>query len=322
MNTNKYKPMFGKNGDTDLFNKNNLAMYIFEPKFSGIRVFIYKDGNDIEIFDSLNRKITNKFPELLDVCKNIMCNSCVLDAELVLLNKYRESQELLELRILLDKKQQIDKMCSQFPAILFVFDILEIEGIEITNKQLRERKRLLDEMIIDSELIKKIHYSLDRKFTSEKKYYHTNGFMAKELGSLYESGIRSWKWLKLNEYKTAEAIVLGYKKNNGKDKKKTVDVILGMFDKRFNRWAKFVNFEIEDKARISSFLDLSKNIKIDKSLFDEEEIKKIKNNKKFNWLSPEIVLEFYYDEFKDNLFTNPKFSRIRFDKNHKSFLEN
>lgn len=313
--------MFGKNGDTDLFNKNNLAMYIFEPKFSGIRVFVYKEGNDIEIFDSLNKKITQKFPELLDVAKNIKCNSCILDAELVLLDKYKESQELLELRIILDKKQQIDKICTQFPATLFVFDVLEIEKIEIIDKQLRERKRLLDELIVDSEIIKKIPYSLDRKFTSEKKYYQTNGFMAKELGSLYESGIRSWKWLKLNECKTAEAIALGYKKNNGKDKKKNIDVILGIFDKRFNRWVKFVNFEIEDKARISSFLDLTKDIKIDKCLFDEEESKKIKNNKKFNWLSPELVLEFYYDDFKDNNFINPKFSRIRFDKDCKTFLE-
>lgn len=316
--------MLGKNGDKDLFNKNSLAMYTFEPKFSGIRVFIYKDGDDIEVFDSLNRKLTHKFPELLDVCNNILCTSCILDAELVLLHKNRESQELLELRILLKTKQEIDKICSQFPATLFVFDILELEGSELISKQLRERKRILDEIIEDNELIKKVFYDLDGKSIFEKNGYHTNGIIAKDLGSLYEQGTRSWKWLKLSDYRSAEAVALGYKRAMNKEKgnKKTIEVVLGLFDKRFNRWVKCAMFEIEDKARISSFLDLTKEIKKEHSMFDTEELGKIKNNKKFTWLSPDLVLEFYYDHLKDNLFINPQFSRIRFDKDTKSFLEN
>ena len=321
MKQNKYRHMFAKTGDKETFNKNNLAIYTFEPKFSGIRVFIYKEGNDIEVLDPLNRNITHKFPELLDIPLNVKCNSCILDAELVLFDKEnKESEELLELRNLLKTKEEIDKFCLQFSATVCVFDILELDGLELINKPLRERKKILDEIIVNSEIIKNITHDFDGKEMSEKPPYATNGIIAKDVNSRYEQ-TRSWQWLKLNDFKTREAIALGYKKVIENDEK-ILQVVLGLFDKKFNRWNKTVVIEIKDRARIFSFLDLIKEIKQEKSIFDEEELEKIPDCKKFKWLLPNLVLEFFYDDFIENNFVNPNFFRIRFDKDLQSFLEN
>ncbi len=62
---NHYSFMLPKQGDAAVFDKKSLIGFTFEPKFDGIRVLLYKEGNDLEVIDQRGRDIVYRYPELL-----------------------------------------------------------------------------------------------------------------------------------------------------------------------------------------------------------------------------------------------------------------
>lgn len=309
-----HKHMFGKQGDIEVFNKKNLVGFIFEPKHSGLRVFIHKEGENIQISDRLGNEIISKFPELLDVHFAIKTESCVLDGELVVFDSTKkESQELLELRALMTKKTEIDNICLRFPAKLFVFDILEKDDVDITEKQLRERKKIMKDLILDTELISQNQFTLDGKELLQNISRDYDGIIAKDLSSRYEEGQKSWNWLKIKKKKTTECVLMGYRKN-----KDVMEILLGLFDSKFHSWFCPSAMIIEDKLRISNILGIIKEKELlqKESAFPEEELKRIgeKEIKKFKWLLPNIVLEIKYDSINEKTIKDAEFFRIRTDK--------
>ena len=75
-----YEHMQPKRGSTNILDRSNLIGYIFEPKFDGIRVLIYKDKEDIAIFNQIKKDLIALFPEFLDLPAFVKAKSCVLDA--------------------------------------------------------------------------------------------------------------------------------------------------------------------------------------------------------------------------------------------------
>lgn len=306
--------MFAKQGDVEVLSKSSFVGFVYETKHSGLRVFIYKDEDNIQIFDRLGRDITLKFPELLDVHFAIKLETGVFDAELVIFDSTKkESLELLEIRALMNKKADIDEVCLRFPAKLFVFDILEMNDIILTEKPLRERKKLMKDIIMDTELISLNSFTLEGKELWEKLPEDYGGIIAKDLNSKYEEGEKSWSWLKIKKQKTTEGVVLGYRKN-----KSNMEIILGLFESKFHAWFCPGAIMVEDKSRISNILGIikEKELKQEESALPEEELNRIGKEEanKFKWLLPSIVVEITYDSINEKTITDPKFLRIRTDK--------
>lgn len=312
-----HKHMFGKHGDIEVLNKNNLVGFVFEPKHSGLRVFIHKEGDNIQISDRLGNEIISKFPEFLDVHFAIKTESCVLDGELVVFDSTKkESQELLEIRTLMTKKTDIDEVCLRFPAKLFVFDIVEKDCVDITEKQLRERKKIMKDLILNTELISQNPFTLDGKELWQNLPGDYSGIIAKDLSSRYEEGQKSWSWLKIKKKKTTECVLMGYRKN-----KAMMETLLGLFEPKFNAWFCPSTIMIEDKSRISNILGVirEKELIQEEPAFPKEELSKFeeKKVKKFKWLLPSIVLEIKYDSINEKIIKDPEFLRIRTDKEAK-----
>ncbi|MBS3073598.1 ATP-dependent DNA ligase [Candidatus Pacearchaeota archaeon] len=312
-----HKHMFGKHGDIEVLSKSNFIGFVFEPKHSGLRVFVHKDEDNIQLFDRLGKDITAKFPELLDVHFAIKTESCILDCELVVFDSTKkESQELLEIRTLMTEKKDIDEVCLRFPAKLFVFDIIEKNEINITEKQLRERKKIMKDLILNTELISPNPFTLDGKELWQNLPEDYSGIIAKDLNSKYEEGQKSWNWLKIKKKKTTECVLLGYRKN-----KNVMEILLGLFDSKFHSWFCPSAIIIEDNSRISNILGIIKEKELiqENSVLPEEELKRIgeKEVKKFKWLLPSIVLELKYDSINEKTIKDPEFLRIRTDKEAK-----
>ncbi len=312
----KYSFMFGKNGSLELMNKNNLIGYIFQPKYSGIRVLVYKEGDNIQIIDRLQKDITFKFPEFLDI-HYALKEDCVLDCEIIVLDDHKkESQELLEIRNLLNKKTDIDKVCLRFPAKLIILDILKKNDISLIERTLRDRIRILGEIFKEknySNLITISEQTLDGKELLNKirNKDKTNlgyiGIFAKDLNSKYESGIRSWNWLKIEPRKLDNAVIIGYKRINAN----TVELLLGQYNPRFNSWKIIGKTEINEKERISNIIKTIKTKILEIPKEENEKKEKLEESpllkEKFKIISPHAVIEIFSDNFE--------FFRIRIDKN-------
>ncbi|MEM2462979.1 MAG: non-homologous end-joining DNA ligase [Candidatus Pacearchaeota archaeon] len=310
----KYKPMLAKLGDEELLKSSD---FIFEPKLDGTRVLVYKKGESIELVNRRGRDITYRYPELLEIAKSIEARSCVLDAELVVLNeKGFPDFNLLQQREQLENKAFILLRSKELPATLFVFDILELDGKTLVNLKLLERKKILQKVIAKSPFIVSCPWTRNGELLWKQVMKQgLEGVMAKKIDSCYEQK-RSEAWLKIKRFNTADAVVVGFTKGEGFRAKTFGALLLAFYD---NNSKKFVyagkvgtGF---DQASLEKLSKLMKKLKTDKfrGLVIEEKIED-----KVVWLKPELVVEVKFLELtKKHELRAPSFVRIRFDKEPK-----
>src|SRR5947209_19768568 len=120
------------------------AEWLHELKFDGYRM-LYHLSRGKERFLSRNGKDwTEKFPGLLEALKKFPAASAILDGEIVIPDKEGRSS--------FQKLQQAMKSSSS-PFIFEIFDLVYLEGFNITRTPLRERKSLLHELLT-SDMVK------------------------------------------------------------------------------------------------------------------------------------------------------------------------
>ena len=314
----RYEVMLARIGDKEILERKALTTFIFEPKLDGTRVLIYKDGNDIELINRRGKDITYRYPELLDIVKYIKPESCVLDAELVVLDKDgKVNFNLLQQREQIDNKFLIQLRSKQFPATLFVFDILEKDGTTLVDKPLKERKKELEKSIKNSSIITVCPYTFNGKELWEKvKELGMEGVMAKDLSSKYEQGKRSWSWLKIKNFNTIDAIIIGFTEGTGKREKSFGALLLAAYKENKLIYIGKVGTGFDEKL-LESLTKKMKMLKTKKSPLDEEEEEKVKERIKTKvvWIKPELIAEVKYLEItKDNELRAPVFLRLRTDK--------
>lgn len=197
MDIKKIKPMLAQPGKVEDLKRSG---FIFEPKVDGTRAIVYVVNKSIRILNRKGEWIEYKYPELYNIWATIKANSCVLDAELVVFDKRtkKPSANLLAKRENQKTKMSIDVLSKKARATLIIFDILQLEGEDLTSKALHERKNLLDQTVFDSAWMKKIYWTQrgEDMLTAVKKQ-GMGGVIAKDSHSPYLAGERSDSWLKI-----------------------------------------------------------------------------------------------------------------------------
>lgn len=204
------KPMLAKSAEP--FSDKD---WIFEVKWDGTRALCYVDEH-VQFLNRRNTDITYRYPELQDIRENIVCSSCILDGEIVVLKKGKPSFHDLQRREHTDSPFRIKLLSEQIPAVYIVFDILMVDGKDVTEKPLLERKDML-QVISESSLI-----MLSPYIEGKGKEYYTavsaegfEGVMAKRKDSLYYPGKRSDAWLKIKKVKTVDCVIGGFTEGEG-----------------------------------------------------------------------------------------------------------
>ncbi len=198
--------MLARLGSTDDLRRDDC---IFEPKLDGTRAILYKDGKN-KLVNRRFRDITSRYPEL-EYSKAIKAKSCVLDGELVVFDqKGNPSFRLLQSREQAAPRDYRPRS-QLYPATFVVFDVLEIDGEEVTGLPLMERKARLDEIVTDTPTIRKILFTRDGLKLWDLVYSRgTEGVMAKIATSTYDEARRSPNWLKIKTNVTVDCVIVGY----------------------------------------------------------------------------------------------------------------
>ena len=99
------------------------------------------------------------------------------------------------------------------PCVFMVFDILFLNGRYLFNEPLIERKKILNEVISDSDFIKKVSYieNEGEQFYSQIEAFKLEVMIAKAKNSRYYPWKRT-EWLKIVRYETYEVLLTGYTK--------------------------------------------------------------------------------------------------------------
>ncbi|MCD6593249.1 ATP-dependent DNA ligase, partial [Candidatus Bathyarchaeota archaeon] len=185
---------------------------IAEYKYDGERVQAHKKGDEVLLFSRRLENITNQFPDAAELVKNhIKPFSAIIEAECVSVDpetgEMRPFQELMHRR----RKHDIRKTIEEYPVSLFVFDVLYVDGKDLTLEEYPVRHKILEEIVDETDRVQIAKYLItdDPKelevFFEEAIENGCEGLVCKSLGkgSIYQAGSRGWLWIKYKrDYKS------------------------------------------------------------------------------------------------------------------------
>ena len=200
--------------------------WIYELKFDGIRALAVKSGARVKLISRNENDLTKRFEEVAAPLADLACDECVIDGEVVALDEEgRSSFQLLQAR-------EMEAQTS--PLYYYVFDLLQLDGKDLTKLPLTNRKELLQGVIAD--LSTPIRYSGEiggdaRALLQEVKRRGLEGIIGKQTNSLYEPGRRSGAWIKLKCVNEQEFVIGGYTPPGGA-RKYFGALLVGYYDKQ------------------------------------------------------------------------------------------
>lgn len=209
-----------------------MGKIIAEPKYDGLRVQIHFDKKNkmIRSFTRNLEETSGMFPELQRAEQELHAVSCILDGEAVGIDtktgKILPFQDTSTRR----RKHKIDEKAAQIPVHFYIFDIMEKDGKSLIDTPLFERKKILEAVLknaptflLTPPLVTSDPQKL-KEFHEEQLAQGLEGAVMKKYDSLYKSGRKGWRWVKIKQEEgsqgklndTLDCVVMGYYSGRGK----------------------------------------------------------------------------------------------------------
>jgi bifunctional non-homologous end joining protein LigD len=186
--------------------------WLFELKYDGYRLLAERAERGPRLRYRRGHDATVTFPELARELQALSVADLVLDGEVVVADSTgRPVFAELQQRALLQRATDAARASRDRPATYFVFDLLACEGFDLRPLPLKERKRLLRELLPRAGPVRfSDHVEEDGEaLWDEVCRRGLEGTLAKRADSPYRGG-RSRLWLKLRAERTLELVVVGF----------------------------------------------------------------------------------------------------------------
>ena len=175
-----------------------------EYKVDGSRLQIHKWGTQIWLFSRRGIEKSKTLPEIVEIAKNFKAHSCIVDSEVVAIDKdgnFLPFQYLLERTVPRElKPEELEERKKRIGVTIRAFDILYLNGQVLIDLPLRERLKFLVEVVPKEFLMegKECRNEVElMNFYDEALKKGFEGVVVKSLDSKYEIGKRTYTWLKL-----------------------------------------------------------------------------------------------------------------------------
>jgi bifunctional non-homologous end joining protein LigD len=186
--------------------------WLFEIKWDGYRAVAFLDNGDVRLVSRNHNDLTARFSELSGLSATVNAKSAILDGEVVVLDDQgRPSFSLMQQRTGLRSRGRQTTPRGDLPILYYVFDLIYLDGYDLRRVVLQERKRVLREIVSDSEIVRySDHFGGNGKALFKvAKEKGLEGIIAKKANSCYEER-RSREWQKIKITQSADCVIGGY----------------------------------------------------------------------------------------------------------------
>ncbi len=176
--------------------------WAYEIKLDGYRAQALCEGKTAQLLSRNGKDLGHRFPALVSELASAAPSGTVLDGELVALDASgKPSFSLIQ-----------NSATSAATFVFFAFDILQLEGVDLTGRSLAERQKLLRERLKTADTVQLSEsFQIPAKQMLELVRSHElEGIVAKRLTSTYEQGKRSGAWAKMRVELSQELVIGGY----------------------------------------------------------------------------------------------------------------
>ncbi|WP_104181162.1 ATP-dependent DNA ligase [Arthrobacter sp. B0490] len=209
--------------------------WAYEMKWDGVRcIAVVRDGA-VTLVSRNGIDTTPTYPELGDLPGLVHADGAVLDGEIVALDpRGRPDFGLLQTRMKLTHRAEIDAARRVTPVRLMLFDLLELDGTDVTHLEYCQRRELLGKAVdaADDGHVQ-VPPALDATLgeaVEASRQLGLEGILAKRLTSDYQPGARSSSWVKIKHVRTQEVVVVGWRPGKGTRASKVGSLLVAVPD--------------------------------------------------------------------------------------------
>ncbi|HLJ85896.1 MAG TPA: DNA ligase D [Candidatus Angelobacter sp.] len=200
--------------------------WLYEVKWDGVRALCFldlnkdldkdkskgDDGGAVRILSRQTTAIEHQYPELQSLPEAVDAHTAILDGEIVCFDeKGIPSFQLLQNRIGAGPKS-VQKLAQTYPASFFAFDLLYLDGYDLRQTPLGERKQLLAAVLRPNNVFRHSeHFTKGAELLQAVREKGLEGIVAKHAFSKYESK-RSREWIKIKVVNQMDFVVCGWLK--------------------------------------------------------------------------------------------------------------
>jgi ATP-dependent DNA ligase len=205
---------------------------IFEPKWDGFRVLVFRDGSEILLQSRDEKPLNRYFPELVAALTRALPARVVLDGELVIAQGDRLDFDALQMR-LHPAASRVKLLAEQTPSSIVFFDILCDGDDDLRQVPFALRRKRLESVV--GTLAPPIHLTpatTDRSVANDwfKRFEGAglDGVMAKPVDGTYEPNQRVM--FKVKHERDCDCVVAGFRWHKGGHGEAVGSLLLGLFD--------------------------------------------------------------------------------------------
>lgn len=293
--------------------------WTYEIKWDGMRALAFIDGGRVRIQSANERDVTVSWPELATLPDAVAATAALLDGELVATDAAgRPSFGQLQQRMHLADDAEARRRAVDVPVTYVVFDVVHLDGHDLTALPLADRRRLLDQLIEPgpSWRCSPLHDDGPALLAAAGER-GLEGIVAKRLDSPYEPGRRTRAWLKVKVRRRQEMVVGGWLPGQGGRAGRIGALLVGYHDRAGDggplRFAGRVGtgFTEAELVRLAGLLE---PLTAEACPFDPPP-PRAGLARGATWVRPELVAELAFAEWTgDGRLRHPSYLGLRDDK--------
>jgi DNA ligase D-like protein (predicted ligase) len=273
--------------------------WIFERKLDGIRCIAVRDRSDTRLWSRNDLSMNARYPEVAEAIAGQPRERFAVDGEIVAFDGAQTSFAKLTRRAR-----------EYVPVFYYVFDLLWLDGEDVRGLPLRDRKRLLRDVVDWQDPLRFTQHRNEdgEAFYAEACAKGWEGLIAKRVDSPYGAK-RSKDWLKFKCGHGQELVIGGYTEPKG-SRIEFGALLVGYFDGDGQlRYAGKVGTGF-DRPLLRSLGERMRALARDASPFADEV-----RERGTTWVEPELVAQIGFSEWtQDGRLRHPRFLGLRDDK--------
>jgi bifunctional non-homologous end joining protein LigD len=272
----------------------------YELKYDGFRAVAgVASGGRVALLSRNDLDLGPRFPAVVRALQRLVVREAVLDGEVVAL----DPRGVPRFQLLQD---------GTGPLVYFVFDLLWLDGEDLRERPLDERRELLQSLVSNAppEIQPSLRIDHPESFLKVAARKGFEGVVAKRRGAPYRGG-RSRDWLKIKVLNEQEMAIVGFteSKAGGGQSGHIGALLLGVAEGKTLRFAGKVGTGFSEKLRET----LGKRLARDE--VDTPTAVGAPRMKDAHWVKPKLVAQVAFSEWtSEGFLRQPSFLGLRDDK--------
>ncbi len=185
-----------------------------EYKYDGLRIQAHIGPKRVHLFSRRLENITDQFPDVANLLRNsVKADEAIVEGECVAVDPH--TGDMLPFQVISQRrgrKYDIDVKAEEIPVTVFLFDVLYLNGEDLTTTPYSDRRKALikvtkpEEHVAVAQQIAVRDAEKLESLMDEAVAAGCEGLVVKSVSdqSIYQAGARGWLWIKYKRsYKAA-----------------------------------------------------------------------------------------------------------------------